>query len=235
MPTRGAVRTRPEEGRQTLAEITSERIRNDIIAGKFHSGERLLLDALCKRYGVSMSPLREALAGLAAEQFITFEGHRGYRVGVMSVEDLDDLTNTRKILEAEVVRLALRHGDDVWESRVIAAFHQLSRIEQRMLESGHRDDKEWELRNASFHDAIAEACPLHWLKQLRLQMFVKAQRYRYLAWSALTDAAGVAAEHVEIFEATMARDEKRLIEATDDHIEKVAVYARKLVGTAVRD
>jgi DNA-binding GntR family transcriptional regulator len=235
MPTRSAVRRQPEEGRQTLAEITSERIRNDIILGRFRSGERLLTDTLCKRYGVSASPLREALAGLAAEQFVAFEGRRGFRVGAMSIEDLDDLTETRKILEADVVRLALRHGDEVWESQVIAAFHQLSRTEQRIVTTGHRDDREWESRNAAFHDAIGEACPLYWLKQLRAQMSMKAQRYRYLAWSALPDPATVAAEHREIFEATMARDEKRLVAAIDDHIEKVAVYARELVRSTVSE
>jgi GntR family transcriptional regulator, carbon starvation induced regulator len=224
-----AARQEAGEERQTLAEITTERIRSDIIAGRLQSGGRLMMNALCKRYGVSMSPLREALSGLAAEQFVTFERHRGFRVGVVSLADLNDLTETRKIIETDVVRLALRHGDEVWESHVIAAFHQLSHMEQRILQSGHRDDKAWELRNAQFHEAIVAACPLNWLKQLRAQMFMKAQRYRYLAWSALPDAASVAAEHIEIFEATMARDEERLVAATHVHIENVAVFARELV------
>jgi DNA-binding GntR family transcriptional regulator len=223
-----------EEHRPTLAEVTSEKLRNDIISGTFKPGERLLMDALCKRYGVSMSPLREALAGLAAEQFITFEGHRGFHVGAMSVEDLDDLTETRKVIEAEIVRRAIRHGDEIWESQVIAAFHQLAHTERQIVERGRADDKDWEARNAAFHDAIASGNPLKGLNHLRVQMFMKAQRYRYFAWSALPDPATVVAEHKEIFEAIMARDEARAVAATEFHIEQVAVFARDLVRSAVR-
>lgn len=224
-----AVQKSPEDNRQTLAEIVSEKIRNDIITGIFKPGERLAMGALRQRYGISMSPLREALAGLAAEQFIDFEGHRGYQVGAMSKADLHDLTETRKLLEADIARLSLRHGDEVWESNIIAAFHQLAHTERQMIEKGLRGDKEWEERNAAFHGAISEACPLHWLKFLRAQIFMKAQRYRFLAWSALPGPETVAAEHREIFEATMARDETRLIQAINVHIDNVAVYARALI------
>jgi GntR family carbon starvation induced transcriptional regulator len=221
-----------DAGRQTLAEIASERIRGDIITGKFKPGERLTMGVLRERYGTSMSPLREALAGLAAEQFIDFEGRRGYRVGAMSAEDLDDLTETRKLLEADIARLALRHGDEVWESNVIAAFHQLSHTEQKMIEEGRRGDKEWEARNAAFHNAVSAACPLRWLKALRAQIFMKAQRYRFLAWAALPGPETIAAEHREIFEAAIARDESRLIEAMNVHIDNVARFALALMTKA---
>jgi GntR family carbon starvation induced transcriptional regulator len=224
-----AQKSRPAEGRRTLAEITSERIRGDIIAGTFKPGERLMMEALSERYGISMSPLREALAGLAAEQFIVFEGHRGYQVGAMSVEDLHDLTETRKLLEADIVRLALRHGDEVWEGKVIGAYHLLAHTEEEIITTRRRDDTEWEVRNAAFHDAISEACPLRWLKSLRGQTFLQAQRYRYLAWSVLPDPAAIAAEHLEILEAAIARDESRLISAMNTHIDNVALYARELM------
>jgi hypothetical protein len=64
------------------------------------------------------------------------------------------------------------------------------------------------------------------LKQLRAQVFAKALRYRYVAWLALPDPAIIAAEHREIFEATMARDEARLVAASNAHIGHVAAFAR---------
>ena len=84
----------------------------------------------------------------------------------------------------------------------------------------------WEVRNGVFHDTIASTCPLHLLKQLRAQAFAKALRYRYIAWLALPDPAIIAAEHREIFEATMARDEARLVAASNAHIGHVATFAR---------
>lgn len=230
MPRPPAARSSPDESRQTLAEFATEKIRSDIIAGIFKPNARLTMGALQERYGFSMSPLREALAGLAAEQFVAFEGRRGYHVAPMSYADLHDLTETRKLLEADIARLALAHGDEVWESRVIAAFHQLSYREQQNIELGRRGgDNEWERRNAAFHDAISEACPLRWLKQLRMQIFMKAQRYRAMAWSKHPDSKTVAAEHREIFEAVMARDADRLVAAVNTHIGNVALYARDFV------
>ena len=227
MPRRSAsAHSTVEANRQTLAEITSERIRDDIITGKFRPGERLLLTVLCARYGVSMSPLREALAELAAEQFIVFEGRHGFRVDTMSEEDLNDLTETRKLIEADVLRLALSHGDEIWESQVIATYHQLTHTERRIIATGDRGDPAWESRNAAFHYAIASACPLRLLKQLRAQVFARALRYRFIAWLALPDPAIIAAEHREIFEATMGRDEARLIAASNAHIGNVAAQAR---------
>lgn len=219
-----------EESRQTLSELTSERLRADIIAGVFKPGERLQMDALSNRYAVSMSPLREALAGLAAMRFVSFEGHRGYRVGVLSVEELDDITETRKAIEGDIIRRAIRLGDEVWESGVIAAFHRLSFTERRNIETGVRTDREGDVRNREFHDAIAAGCGLVWLNRVRLQMYDIAQRYRMIAWQALPDQAVVAAEHREIFDAVTARDEKRAVEANDNHIEQVAVVARALVA-----
>src|SRR5437763_4596105 len=165
------VRSSREMGSQTLAQITSDRLRKDIITGELKPGERLTLTALCARYQVSMSPLREALAGLAAEQFIVFEERHGFRVDRLSEADLDDLTETRKLLEATILRLALRAGNEIWESQVIAAFHQLAHTERRIIETGKRDDPEWEARNEAFHDAISNACPLRLLRQLREQVF----------------------------------------------------------------
>lgn len=215
--------------RPTLAEQVIERIRSDIIAGTFKPGDRLLMEMLRERYGTSMSPLREALAGLAAEQFVEFERHKGYQVAAISRADLHDLIETRKLLEADIARLALRHGDEVWESRVIAAYHQLAHTERRLIEDGLRGDKAWEDRNTAFHEAVSEGCPLRWLRHLRSQVFMKAQRYRFLAWSVLPDPRTVSAEHKEIFDAAMARHEARLIAAINLHIDNVARYAREVI------
>lgn len=226
---RAGPETRPDEGKRTLAEIASDAIRRDIVAGRLKPGERLLMEALRLRYGMGMSPLREALSGLAAEQLILFEGHRGFQVSPISVEDLRDLMETRKILEADVMRLVLIHGDDVWESDVIAAFHRLSKTEERIVAAKGRADPEWDERNAAFHAAISRACPLRWLKHVRAQMFEQAQRYRYFAWSILPEPAVIQAEHREIFEAAMARDEARLIAAMNVHIDTVARYVAELM------
>jgi GntR family carbon starvation induced transcriptional regulator len=112
----------------------------------------------------------------------------------------------------------LRNGDEIWESQVIATFHQLAHTERRIIETGERGNPEWEIRNAAFHDAVASACPLRLLKQLRAQVAIS------LGWRCPIRQSSQPS--TEIFEATMAYDEARLVAASNAHIGHVAAFAR---------
>ena len=144
---------------------------------------------------------------------------------------------TRKILEADVMRLVLIHGDDVLGEQCHRRLSPVveDRRADRRRQGTRGGTRNGTRRNAAFHAAISRACPLRWLKHVRAQMFEQAQRYRYFAWSILPEPAVIQAEHREIFEAAMARNEARLIAAMNVHIDTVAAFARgHLPGEAAR-
>ena len=155
-------------GTPTEAERAAEALRRDIVSGAWAPRTKLKMRELTERYGTGASPLREALSRLAAEGYVVQESQKGYRVPPLSAADLDDITQSRQIIECEAFRLAIRHGGPAWEAGIVAAFHLL---EQALRSSNPSDtglDETFETAHHSFHRALVSACPLPSLLGLSL-------------------------------------------------------------------
>ena len=84
-------------------------------------------DELRAKYGVGVSPLREALTRLASERLVTSVGQRGFRVAPLTAFDVEDTMATRIVIESEALTRSIKFGDMAWETALVAAFHALSR------------------------------------------------------------------------------------------------------------
>lgn len=102
----------------TLGEAAYQRLRADIVVGAFKAGEPLRLEALRQRYGLSFSPLREALMRLQSERLVAATALRGFSVAPLSREEIEDATETRILIESEALRRSMRNGDDDWEADI---------------------------------------------------------------------------------------------------------------------
>src|SRR5580700_3759218 len=112
---------------RTVAESTYQRLRQDILWGRFAPGSPLRSDELRARYDVGISPLREALTRLSSERLVTTVGQRGFRVAQLTAYDVEDTMATRLVIEGEALARSMERGDIAWETSVVAAFHALSR------------------------------------------------------------------------------------------------------------
>ena len=112
---------------RTVAESTYQRLRQDILWGRFAPGSPLRSDELRSRYDVGISPLREALTRLTSERLVTSIGQRGFRIPPLTAYDVEDTTRTRIVIEREALASSIENGDIRWETAVVAAFHALSR------------------------------------------------------------------------------------------------------------
>ena len=200
---------------KTLVESSYNRLRSDIIAGKLAPGAKLRIEELRDDYRIGASPLREALNRLAGEGFVTVEEQRGFKVAPVSPDDLKDLSRMRIMLECEALRESISNGDDEWEANLLAAHHRLQKAER----SFGKNLDEWEQRNEEFHEALVAACTSSWLLRLRHVLYEQHKRYRFIAILSHQQDRDVHREHREILEATLARDVKAAIEATERHIQ----------------
>ena len=82
------------------------RLRDDIISGHLNFGDRLRIDELATRYGVSHMPVREALRVLHGEGLIVTEQNRGARVRLMHPGFVEDLFDIRAAIETMLARRA---------------------------------------------------------------------------------------------------------------------------------
>ncbi|WP_440995075.1 GntR family transcriptional regulator [Arhodomonas sp. SL1] len=145
----------------TLSDRAYHQLKRDIITGLWTPGMRLAVKPLTEHYGIGASPIREALARLVGEGLVIAFGQRGFRVPPIDLDDLWDVTNTRVLIENEALRQSIEHGDDAWESEVVAAYHQLEKLEHEPATAF----AEWERRNLRFHEALVAACPSRWLPE----------------------------------------------------------------------
>ena len=171
----------PEEGKgeaTTLGEEVYWRLRRDLIAGHLQSGQRLRFRQLSAAYGVGIAPLREALARLVAEDLVWFEGHRGYTVAPLSLDDLRDLCNLRTELSCNALRKSIGYGDDAWEAEILASLHRLERSPLPQSVSDRAAADEWERRHDRFHTGLLAACGSPRLLSLCRALSDHFQRYR---------------------------------------------------------
>lgn len=81
--------------------------------GEFPPGERLREDHLAVRFGVSRTPIREALRRLEAQGLVTHEPRRGAVVSQLSYNQINELYYVCEVLEGAAARLAALHASDV--------------------------------------------------------------------------------------------------------------------------
>jgi GntR family transcriptional regulator, carbon starvation induced regulator len=218
-------RVRTEMPKSTLSEQAYELLQNDLLAGVFEPGEKLRPQALQERYGVGISPIREALMLLSCDGLVSNEGQRGFRVSEASFEDLLDILDARKKIETELLADAIRHGDEEWGAQITAAFYKLVHTPLPAagdIQAGHR----WEHAHRRFHFALLDAARSNWLRRIDEQLVRHSERYRRMRMAGPLSQEvlerDIVSEHQELMDAVLKRDSERACSLLVAHIDETA-------------
>jgi len=221
--------TPSKQGAKTMIEAVFTQLREDILDGKHPPGSRLRVEQLRQEFGVGASTIREALSRLMSETLVTTEGQRGFRVAPISLEDFRDIAEMRKMLEIMAVQHSIAKGDDDWEAGIVAAYHRLSKVEERLADNLDEVVPEWGAQNQAFHDALIAACGNKWLLTFRKILHDQSNRYLRLAITDRSIPRDVHAEHEAIYKATLDRDTTAVAELMAQHIDRtVNIISQKL-------
>ena len=157
---------------RTMTEQVMARLRDMILSGELAPGSRLDQNDLARRFGVSLVPLREALARLQSSGLVRIVPHRGVFVESLSVEELLDIYQVREALEELAARLAA--------PRLSAAdLATLDRLKIEMEQTAKIDDFDAFLDlHRDFHFTIYRAAGRRHLLQLIAQLWDLSARYR---------------------------------------------------------
>lgn len=203
---------------RTLVERAYLGLRHDVVCGKLPPGERLRVEHLKDQYQVGAGTLREALSLLVSDALVTSEGQRGFQVAPISLADLEDITNTRVMLETEALRQSIRHGDAQWEAHLVASYQLLTQTESN---TDGTETEQWEQRNKAFHEALIAGFESNWSKYFLAMLYRHAERYRNINWrltAAHASGRDVHREHEEIFNAAINRQDARAALALEAHV-----------------
>lgn len=194
-------------------------MKSDIVMGHFPPGSRLKIDMLKKRYGMGVNVIRESLAKLATENLIDSENQRGFRVAKISQARLSDLTRMRILLETDGIKHSMENGGIDWESDLVAAYHKLEYIEQKMREDETAHCKIWHECDWNFHATLVSACGSHLHLLYHKRVF---EQYRQYVMSNLKTygfrGEDIIREHEAILNAAVARDYERCTAALEEHL-----------------
>lgn len=200
----------------TIAGETYQSLRAGILSGQIPPGDKVRTQELCRRFGVSLGAVREALSQLQAEGLVMAEAHRGYTVAPISIQDLKDLTRIRLEIETLCLTWSMEAGKIDWESEVIGALHRLTktyRVEDRSAASA-----EWIAAHDAYHYALVSACGSPRLLQLRQQLYDQSERYRKLE-ATLGKDRNPDDEHKRLADAVIERDVPLATRLLKSHIE----------------
>ena len=204
----------------------------DVVHGRLRAGEHLVTQELAQRFGVSHTPIREALIALAGAGVIDLLPNRGAVVRRVSPKEVREVCQVRRALECEATRSACGRTD-------LAALHALADDLRRMIAvktpSGSRYVAEARAVDSRLHDLIADSCGNAFLAKELSRLKTLFRVFRDVAWehdAACNDyhrLAEEAHEHLAIVEALLAGDPRAAARAMARHIRSGLRYWSRAV------
>ncbi|HWH83182.1 MAG TPA: GntR family transcriptional regulator, partial [Burkholderiaceae bacterium] len=196
-PAEPAPRAAPLRER-ALYEQVAERLRTRILDHTLHAGSWIDEQALALEFGISRTPLREALKVLAAEGLVTMKLRRGAYVTEVSVRDLTEVYHLLALLESDAARAVAEHAGAAQLAELVMLHQALE------AEVGDRD--RFFAANERFHMRLLEIADNRWRSQLvaDLRKVMKLNRHHSLFKRGRIEAS--LKEHRQIVAALKARN-----------------------------
>lgn len=187
------------DNHQTLRERIVDTIREAIINGILSPGTKISEPELAERFGISRTPIREALRQLESEGFITVIPRKGAVVSTFSSKDVEDFYELKSILEAFAARKAVEKVTE----KDISQMENLNRQLEKMTKKGDLK-RAFEIHN-DFHHVFLEACGNDKLFHIAKGLEKQFQRFR-LSLSVMGKIEGSIKQHWEIIDAFKRKD-----------------------------
>jgi GntR family carbon starvation induced transcriptional regulator len=219
--------------RATLATQLEDALRVDIIEGVLTPGQRLRAADLTARYGVSATPLREALQRLAAQNLVEIDPRLGATVAHISHTDLRDIYRLRELLEGLALERSIELGDDAWARRVTESWERFKAHGDSQGTGTAEDALAWSSAHRAFHEALFAACDSPWMLRFVRTLYDHSERYRMLSVrSRLRDTLE---EHAEIYEPAMRRNAPEAVAWLRRHLANAVANLERGVAVAPDD
>ena len=212
-----ATDTLPLPPRRALYQDVADRLREQIFARQLEPGSWIDEMKLAADFGISRTPLREALKVLAVEGLVTMKLRRGAYVTEMSRDDVVQIYHLLGLLEADAAGDVAERGSSDDLAR-LQALHD--RLEKRV-----RQRSAYLAANEAFHQALLEMAGNRWRSQIvaDLRKVMKLNRHHSLLHQGRLDAS--LAEHRALMQALHAGDRAAATARMREHFERGRVAA----------
>lgn len=196
---------------RTAHESVVEAVRRAILGGVLPAGTRLVQAELAAQFGVSNTPVREALRQLSAEGLVRFDSYRGAVVRTPTLDEVREVYEVRLLLEPVAMRKAV-------ERITSTELGQAWELQEEMVRTD--DVGTWVLLNRRFHGVLIEAA-----RSPRLASIIAALEDAATTQVALSIRADFRRmtdgndEHREILRAVESRDAEGVVGLVSEHLQ----------------
>jgi DNA-binding GntR family transcriptional regulator len=197
---------------KSLTTVIFERIRDDILYGKYEKGEKIVEAKLADEFNVSRTPVREALKQLELDDLVENIPNRGVVVKGISKQDIVDIFTIRLAIEGIAVEWAIERMDKEDMQKINEIYELME------FYTFKKDVKKFAELNTKFHEAIYRATKSRYLENVlkNYQVFMKVVRYKSLEQPGRIE--GALHEHKLIVEALMQKDVELAKTVVIDHV-----------------
>jgi DNA-binding GntR family transcriptional regulator len=216
--------------RSSLRQQIADALRDEVLTGRLQAGRHFTVKEIAETYGVSATPVREALVDLAAQGLLEVEQHRGFQVRRLTAADYRSLTEARIFIVEAAFRGMAEHGMGELPADAIASVRRRAEAASRAARAGVLDVligcdlRFWrELTAIGANPHICE-----FLDRIRIQSWIYAVPHL----RALGELAGVCwAGHVALVEAVAERDTEAAYTLTLEYNAHTRELIEKLAPT----
>jgi DNA-binding GntR family transcriptional regulator len=196
-----------------LSDQLREQIEERIVVGEYAPGYRLDEVEIAKAFGVSRTPIREALIQLASAGLVESRPRRGSVVAEVTPRRLQEMFEVMAELEAFCARLAAARATDQ-ERQALVSAHEAC---QRALKV--KDPDAFYRLNEKFHLALYAACGNAFLTEQATQLQRRVRPYRRLQLRLPGRLKSAFGEHAEVVDAIVRRDSAAAAAKVRAHVE----------------
>lgn len=194
------------------ADIIRETLREAILDSQLASGTRLREEELARYFGVSRTPVREALQVLRAEGIVEFVPNQGARVATLTTDDILALYLVREVLEGLAARLAASRMRPDQRERLLAILAEMEEAASR------NDPHEMMDLNLKFHAQLRQAASNPYLTRFLEQVEHAVRRFGQTTFTYPGRIETALDEHRQISEAVLAGDPAQAEQLAVEHM-----------------
>ncbi|MET8451499.1 GntR family transcriptional regulator [Streptomyces sp. NPDC005209] len=201
--------------RSSYRERVAEALRAALIAGELRPGEVYSAPSLAARFGVSATPVREAMLDLAKEGLVDTVPNKGFRVTAVSDEQLDEYTHIRALIEIPTVVDLARTADRVSLEALRPAAREIvtAAVAGDLIAYVEADTR--------FHLGLLALAGNAHLVEVVADLRGRSRLYGLTALVEAGRLLASAEEHLELLDALLQRDERAVREVMTRHLEHV--------------
>ena len=195
-----------------LYEDVADRLREQIFNKQLPSGSWLDEQSLADQFGISRTPMREAIKVLASEGLVTIKMRRGAYVTEVDRRDLEQIFTVLSLLEGQAAKEAATKATEAELNLLDHLHHRLEKA------AADRDLEQFFEINGKFHDLIQEIAGNRWMNGVIADLRKVLKLHRRDSLTSTCRLQNSLVEHREILRALLKRDELAAETAMRKHL-----------------